>query len=189
MAPTNLITKKSPGECLFHDLREDLSGILQYENKPSNLKSLAWAIFGSDAYPIMILFRIRMWARKFRIPVIGRLLRGLQTALYGIELGSEISLGHGVYFIHSVGIVIGGDSKVGDRCVFMGSNTIGAARFDGKGPVLGERVIVGAGARILGPINIGPAAIVGANAVVVKDIPAASLALGIPAISKPRVVE
>lgn len=165
---------------IFQQITADLRGILAYERKSLTLKAFLWALFGIDAWWIMILFRKRQWARRWHIPFVGRFLRGVQTALYGIELGIDIELGSGVYFVHPVGVVIGGQSRVGEGCVFMGSNTVGAAR-GGESPTIGANCVVGAGARILGNITVGEKCFIGANAVVTQDIEANSVAVGIPA--------
>lgn len=133
-----------------------------------------------DAFPILALTRVREIARRFHIVGMNRVLRLSQMALYGIEIGNQVVLGHGVYFVHSMGIIIGGDSRIGDRVRFMGNNTVGTAKDNGY-PVIGNDVMIGAGARILGPVHIGDGAHIGANAVVLTDIPAGAVALGIPA--------
>jgi serine O-acetyltransferase len=108
------------------------------------------------------------------------------SAIYGLEVGNAVTLGYGVDFVHPVGVVIGGDAKVGNRVKFMGGNTVGTAKENGH-PVIEDDVIVGAGARILGPVHIGARAVIGANAVVVEDVPADTIVGGIPAKPlKPR---
>ncbi len=134
----------------------------------------------TDAWIILMLFRLRMRVLRWRIPVVNRVLRLMQMVFGGVELGNEITLGEGVYFIHSLGTVIGGDARVGHRVRFLGNNTVGAARDDGY-PVIGDDVEVGCGARILGPVRIGNGAIIGANAVVLTDIPPGAVAVGMPA--------
>ena len=109
----------------------------------------------------------------------------VQMALYNIEISKEARIGEGVYFMHTNGIVIGGDAKIGARTIFLGSITIG--NLDNRGyPTIGEDVIIGAGARILGPITIGDRARIGANAVVVRDVPAGATAVGVPAVVRPE---
>lgn len=134
----------------------------------------------TDAWLILLLFRLRTRALRYRIPVVNRLLRLMQMMFGGVELGNDITLGQGVYFIHSLGTVVGGNARVGDRVRFLGNNTVGTARDNGY-PVIGNDVEVGCGARILGPVTIGDGAIIGANAVVIADVPAGAVAVGIPA--------
>lgn len=135
----------------------------------------------SDGYQILVMQRLRERCRKFHVPLANHLLRRLSTGLFGIEIGNQVTLGEGVSFVHPIGIVIGGDAKIGDRVRFMGNNTIGTAKDNGY-PVIEDDVLVGAGARVLGPVRIGKGATIGANAVVLQDVPAGATAVGIPAV-------
>jgi serine O-acetyltransferase len=105
--------------------------------------------------------------------------------MFGIEIARDAELGEGVVFLHTVGIVIGGDSRIGDRVVFLGGNTIGTINNSGY-PRIGNDVVIGAGARVLGPVTVGDGASIGANAVVLRDVPAGFVALGVPAVARPR---
>jgi len=138
------------------------------------------AVLLYDSFVVTATTRVRQLARRWRIPVVNRALRLAQTALYGIEIGKDVQLGHGVYFVHSVGTVIGGNAQIGDRVTLMGSNTVGTNKDDGY-PVIEDDVVIGAGARILGPVRIGARSVIGANAVVREDVPPDSVAVGIPA--------
>lgn len=144
----------------------------------------------SDSFRIVGLSRVREAARKYRVPVINRALRLWQMAIYGIEIGKNVELGEGVYFVHTLGIIIGGDAKIGNRVRFMGNNTVGTAKDDGY-PEVGDDVIIGCGARILGNIKVGRGAIIGANAVVIEDVPAGATVVGVPArvVSSPVKAE
>jgi serine O-acetyltransferase len=190
LRPSHELTQEShqlnsrPGERFFFDIKEDLKCILAHHDLKITPRNILWALFGMDAYPILLLFRLRMLARRYRIPLVNRLLRGVQTALYSIELGSEITLGHGVYFVHSLGTVVGQASVIGKACVFYGNNTVGGGRDSGS-PRLGMNVKIGAGARILGSVDIGDSASIGANAVVLKDVPRFTVAVGVPATIVP----
>lgn len=133
-----------------------------------------------DGYKVLLTTRLRESARKWHVPGVNHALRLATTVLYGIEIGNEIELGDGVNFAHTLGTVIGGTSKVGARVKFMGNNTVGTAKDNGC-PVIEDDVVVGCGARILGPIRIGKGAYIGANAVVLSDVPAGAVVSGIPA--------
>jgi serine O-acetyltransferase len=109
----------------------------------------------------------------------------MQMAIYGIEIAKDVELGEGVYFMHTLGVVIGGDARIGARTLFLGNITVGNLENRGY-PTIGEDVIIGAGARILGPVTIGAGARIGANAVVVSDVPMGATAVGIPAVVKVR---
>jgi serine acetyltransferase len=138
-----------------------------------------------DGSQVLFLSRLREAAARMGVPVAGSLLRRLQTTLFGVEIARNVRLGEGVVFLHTVGIVIGGDSRIGDRVVFLGGNTIGSVSDRGY-PRIGNDVTIGAGARVLGPVTIGDGASIGANAVVVSDVPAGATALGVPAVVRSR---
>ncbi len=138
-----------------------------------------------DGSQALILSRLRQAGRRWHIPMFGSMVRRFQTALFGIEIASDVRLGEGVVFLHTVGVVIGGDARIGDRVVFLGGNTVGTIDWKGY-PRIGNDVIIGAGARILGPITIGDGATIGANAVVVSDVPPGTTAVGVPAVIRTR---
>lgn len=103
--------------------------------------------------------------------------------IYGIELPWSVQLGRGVVIEHQGGIVIHGASVIGDRCILRQGCTLGIRRLSdtAAAPLLEEGVELGAGAVLLGRIRIGRGARIGANAVVLEDVPAGAMALGVPA--------
>jgi len=134
----------------------------------------------SDGFQLLVLQRLRERVRRHRIPLANHLLRRLTTTVFGVEVGNHVKVGDGVSFVHPVGVVIGGTAVVGDRVRFMGGNTVGTAKDNGY-PVIEEDVTLGAGARVLGPVRVGRGASIGANAVVLQDVPPGGVAVGIPA--------
>ena len=103
--------------------------------------------------------------------------------IYGIELPYTVALGRRVVFEHQGGIIIHGNSAIGDDCIIRQNCTLGIRRMTelDKAPTLKAGVSLGAGAVVLGPVIIGERCAVGANAVVLSDVPARSLAVGVPA--------
>jgi len=176
-----------PGQVsqLFRALVSDAVEVTRSERGQVSAKGLAAMVLGSDAYRVLALQRLREAARGLRILGGNHALRMVQTAMLGVEIGKDVELGRGVYFVHSLGTVVGGDARVGNRVRFYGNNTVGTAKDDGY-PVIEDDVWVGAGARILGPITIGARSRIGANAVVLQDVPPDSVAVGIPARILPR---
>lgn len=134
-----------------------------------------------DGSQVLMLSRLRSAARRWHVPLVPTLLRRVQTALFGVEISRDVVLGEGVIFVHTVGVVIGGTAAIGDRVMFLGSNTLGTLGKKGY-PTIGNDVIIGAGARILGPVHVGDGAAIGANAVVLQDVPPGATALGVPAV-------
>jgi serine acetyltransferase len=144
-------------------------------------RAIARAVLLYDPFAVLASTRVREAARRLHLPLVNRLLRIAQTAVYGIEIGKDVELGPGVFFVHPLGTVIGGDARVGARVRFMGSNTVGTAKDNGY-PVIEDDVVVGCGARILGPVRVGARAVIGANAVVLHDVPPDAVATGVPAV-------
>jgi serine O-acetyltransferase len=165
---------------MWRTLAEDARELARAMGGSGDRRSLVRAVFTCDSYLILLLWRLRIGALRWRIPLLNNLLRRVQTVFFGIELGKEITLGRGVFFVHPIGITVGGDSKVGDRVRFMGCNTVGTARGSGH-PVVEDDVTLGAGARVLGPVRVGARAVIGANAVVLSDVPPDSVVVGMPA--------
>ena len=127
------------------------------------------------------------WRMSIRTPWIRRPLSLLYKilfrrccAIYGIELPYTVVLGEGVIFEHQQGIVIHGNSVIGDECIIRHGVTLGNRYLSAPhdAPVLGKRVNVGAGAVLLGAITVGDEAQVGANAVVLEDVPAGATVIG-----------
>jgi serine O-acetyltransferase len=143
-------------------------------------KTAAKAALSQDGYKVLFFSRVREAARTWNIPFVNHVLRLATTVIYGIEIESTVELGEGINFAHTVGTVIGGTSKIGARVKFMGNNTVGTAKDDGC-PVIEDDVVVGCGARVLGPIRVGRGAVIGANAVVLHDVPPGAVVSGIPA--------
>ena len=144
----------------------------------------------------MIVYRFGRWrytlsSRIVRIPfsILYKALKIVSESLTGTELPCEVPIGRRLRIEHSFDIVVSGDAVIGDDVVLRNGVTIGL-RHEGKrgAPVIGNRVDIGAGAKLLGPIHIGDDVSIGANAVVIRDVPANSIAVGVPARILPKQV-
>ncbi|HAX76123.1 MAG TPA: serine acetyltransferase [Cyanobacteria bacterium UBA11372] len=131
------------------------------------------------------VWRMKIEPKLLRAPfsILYRMLYRKIRNTYGIELPYTVKLGRRVIFEHQHGIVIHGYSEIGDDCYIRQGVTIGNRYLDRplEAPKLGDRVNVGAGAKILGAVTIGDDVNIGANAVVLSDIPSGMTAVGIPA--------
>jgi serine O-acetyltransferase len=170
---------------MLQQLRTDVAQLAIAATGDGSARQQAAVILHSDAFRIMAMQRLREAARALHVPLANHLVRVAQMAMYAIEINTDVTLGEGVYFVHSLGIIIGGDARIGNRVRFYGNNTVGTVHDDGY-PVIEDDVWVGAGARILGPIRIGARARIGANAVVLHDVPPDHVAAGVPATVRPR---
>lgn len=138
---------------------------------------------------VMLVYRLGRWRygidnRVLRWPfsVLYKLLKVLSQILTGIDLPCETRVGRRFLIEHFGGIIISGDAVFGDDCVVRNGVTVGLRHRGVRGaPVIGDRVDIGAGAKVLGPIRIGDDVAIGANAVVIQDVPAGHLAVGVPA--------
>lgn len=112
-----------------------------------------------------------------------RLLSQATRVLTGVEIHPAAIIGRRFFIDHAMGVVIGETTEIGDDVMLYHGVTLGGRSADGgkRHPTLGNGVTVGAGAKILGPVLVDDAAQVGANAVVVHDVPAGSIAVGVPA--------
>lgn len=107
--------------------------------------------------------------------------------LTGIEIPCEARIGRRCRIEHHSGIIVNGTAVLGDDVVLRNGVTIGVRRTDAPGsPVIGDRVDIGAGAKLLGAIRIGDDVVIGANAVVLTDVPSGAVAVGVPAVIKRR---
>ena len=125
-----------------------------------------------------------LWERRFRFAA--RALSQLTRLLTGIEIHPGATIGRRLFIDHGMGVVVGETAEVGDDVMLYHGVTLGGRTRDGgkRHPTLGAGVVVGAGAKVLGPISIGAGAAIGANAVVTKDAPEDSVLVGVPATQR-----
>ena len=127
-----------------------------------------------------------LWSHGARTPA--RVLSSMARAVTGVDIHPEATIGRRVFIDHATGVVIGQTAEVGnDVVIFHGVTLGGVAMTPGKRhPTVGEHVMIGAGAKVLGPITVGAGVKIGANAVVVKDVPCGNVAIGVPARLLPK---
>lgn len=146
-----------------------------------------WSVPGFQAIAV---YRLGRWyktlkPRLLRVPfaLVARPMHVFVRNVYGIELPFSASIGRRVVIYHQHGIVIHGNSVIGDDCIIRQGVTLGIRSMDRltAAPVLGNGVDIGCGAKILGGVQIGDGAKIGANAVVLNNVPARTTAIGVPA--------
>ncbi len=128
------------------------------------------------------LHRLAHWLYKLGVPVIPRLISQISRFLTGIEIHPGAQIGSGAFIDHGMGVVIGETTIIGKNClIYQGVTLGGTGKETGKRhPTLGDNVVVGAGAKVLGNITIGDNVRIGAGSVVVKDVPPNCTVVGIP---------
>jgi serine O-acetyltransferase len=135
----------------------------------------------------IVLCRVSRSSMQAGIPLLPKMLGGLNLVLFGLEVATSCEIGPGIFFPHTVGTVIGARCLGSNVTIFQGV-TLGARRLDmhfdpEKRPEVGDNVTLGSGSKILGGIRIGDNAVVGANVVVVQSVAANTRVTGIPAQS------
>jgi serine O-acetyltransferase len=157
-----------------------------------------WVTYDRDIWRqglwVMAVYRFGRWRYGFRnrilrapLSFIYKLLFKFIQIITGIELPCEANVGSRLRIDHFGGVIISGDAAFGDDVVIRNGVTIGLLRTGVRGsPRIGNRVDIGAGAKILGLITVGDDTMIGANAVVLRDVPPNSLAIGVPARIIPR---
>lgn len=143
-----------------------------------------WACIFSMELQAVLVYRLQAWLRQHRIPVLPGLCRRLTMLLAGVTIGDFTIIGPGLRLNHGH-VVIDGFTALGRECsispfVTIGLDT-GGATPDFQGPKIGGNVFIGTGAKVLGPITVGDNARIGANAVVLTDVPKDCTAVGVPA--------
>ena len=130
----------------------------------------------------IILYRIAHPLYLMNVPILPRLISQFARFLTGIEIHPGAAIGKGLFIDHGMGVVIGETSMIGDNVtLFQGVTLGGTGKEKGKRhPTLGDNVVVGTGAKVLGNIAIGDNVAIGANAVVIKDVPSNSTVVGVP---------
>jgi serine O-acetyltransferase len=149
---------------------------------------------GAQGFWVMIVYRFGRWRYGVRPAIVRKafslayhVLFKLTQIVTGIELPCEVEVGRNFVIDHFGGIIISGFARFGDDCRIRNGVVVGLRRIDDKrAPVIGNNVDIGAGAKLLGPIRIGNDVLIGANAVVLCDVPDESIAVGVPAVVKPR---
>ena len=133
--------------------------------------------------------RMSHWLWRHEFWLLGRFSSHIARWLTGIEIHPAAQIGRRLVIDHGMGVVIGETAVVGDDCYFYHQVTLGVARAIGgkRHPSVGNNVIIGAGAKVLGPIKVGDNARVGANSVVLEDVPSDTTVVGIPARPVDRV--
>jgi serine O-acetyltransferase len=169
---------------MFTRLKQDIAVVFERDPAARN----TWEVI--TCYPglhALLFHRLAHWLWEYGLKWLARLTSHLGRWLTGIEIHPGAHIGQRFFIDHGMGVVIGETAEIGDDCTLYHGVTLGGTSWN-KGkrhPTLGDGVVVGAGAKILGPITVGAGAKIGSNAVVVKEVPPGATAIGIPA----RIVE
>jgi len=160
-------------------LRADIRIIFERDPAARNWLEVLFCYPGLQA---LLFHRLAHWLYDIGLPFIPRLISHIARFLTGIEIHPGATIGHGVFIDHGMGVVIGETAIVGDYAlIYQGVTLGGTGKQSGKRhPTLGENVVVGAGAKVLGNIQIGNNVRIGAGSVVLRDVPTDCTVVGVP---------
>lgn len=164
---------------MLQNLRDDFKAV--FERDPA-VRSVLEIIFCYPGFHAMLFHRLAhaLWER--RLYFLGRFTSHVGRFLTGIEIHPGAKIGRGFFIDHGMGVVIGETAEIGDNCTLYHGVTLGGTSWakEKRHPTLGNNVIIGSGAKVLGPFKVGDNSKVGSNSVVVKEVPVSSTVVGVP---------
>lgn len=165
---------------MFRQIREDLNAFM--ERDPA-ARSKAEIFFLYNGFHAVLFYRLSHWLYRHRRYFLARWVSQYAKFRTGVEIHPAAQIGRGLCIDHGTGIVIGETTVIGDNCLLYQGVTLGGTGKEGgkRHPTLGNNVMVGCGAKILGPFTIGDHSKIAANAVVLEEVPPHSTAVGVPA--------
>ena len=168
---------------VFKELYEDAKNI---KEKDPACRNVLEAIILYPGFHILVFHRIAHFFYKHKFLFIARLVSQIGRFFTGIEIQKKKKIGRRLFIDHGMGIVIGETATVGNDCIIYHNATLGGTGKDKykRHPDLGNNVMVGSGAKVLGPIKIGNNVKIGANAVILKNVPDNVTVVGVPGVEK-----
>lgn len=167
-------------EKLIESVKSDIESVKRRDPAARSTIEILLTYSGLHA---IIMYRVAHWFHTRKMFVIARCISQFARFLTGIEIHPGAKIGKGFFIDHGAGVVIGETTEIGDNClIYQGVTLGGTGKEKGKRhPTLGNNVMVGSGARVLGPFKVGDNAKIAANAVVLEEVPPNCTAVGVPA--------
>ncbi len=164
---------------MFSQLKEDLKVV--FERDPA-VRNVFEIIFCYPGFHAIYFYRVSHWLWTHQLKFLGRLVSHFGRFLTGIEIHPGATIGRGFFIDHGMGVVIGETAEIGDNCTIYHGVTLGGTSWakEKRHPTLGNNIVIGSGAKILGPFTVGDDSKIGSNSVVVKEVPATATVVGIP---------
>ena len=163
---------------MWENLKADTRRLREIKTKGAPWYVIESLLF-ETGYQAVVLHRIAHWFKSKGVPVLGPLVARYNQFLTGVDIAPAAKFGPGLRISHGTGIVVGNAVEVGSDCLMMQSVTLGAptmARI-AEMPKLGDRVVLGAQASVIGPVVVGDDVFIGAHALVTRDVPSNSKVL------------
>jgi serine O-acetyltransferase len=166
---------------LAREVREDLTAAQQRDPAARSVGRLEM-LLTYGGVQALLLHRVSHALHQAGVPLLPRLLAYVTTSVTGVEIHPAARIGRGLFIDHGAGVVIGETAEVGDDVTIYQGVTLGGTGFarGKRHPTVGDEVMIGAGAKLLGPIEVGGRSKIGANSVVIHDVPPNSTVVGNP---------
>ncbi|MBC7197282.1 MAG: serine O-acetyltransferase [Deferribacterales bacterium] len=164
---------------MFKRLKEEINTVFQ---RDPAARSTLEIIFCYPGFHALIFYRFSHWLWEKKLYFLGRFVSHIGRFLTGIEIHPGAKIGKNFFIDHGMGVVIGETAEIGDNVTIYHGVTLGGVSLN-KGkrhPTIGNNVIIGSGAKILGPFKVGDNSKIGSNSVVIKEVPENSTVVGIP---------
>jgi len=164
---------------MFSHLKDDLRAV--FDRDPA-VRSVFEIFFCYPGFHAMLFYRLAHWFWNHQFKFLGRFVSHLGRFMTGIEIHPGARIGRGFFIDHGMGVVIGETAEIGENCTLYHGVTLGGTSWakEKRHPTLGDNVIIGSGAKVLGPFKVGNNSKIGSNSVVVKEVPESATVVGIP---------
>lgn len=164
---------------MFKNLRDDINSVFERDPAARNAMEIIFCYPGLHA---LWIYRIAHWFWINELFFLGRFISHIGRFLTGIEIHPGAKIGRKFFIDHGMGVVIGETAEIGDNVTLYHGVTLGGVTWDKvkRHPTLGDNVVIGSGAKVLGPFTVGKGAKIGSNSVVVKEVPENATVVGIP---------
>lgn len=165
--------------CMFRRMNEDIEAV--FNNDPAARGSLE-VVFTYSGLHALWSHRVAHWFYKKRLYTLARIISQTNRFFTGIEIHPGATIGRRLFIDHGMGVVIGETCEIGDDVIlYQGVTLGGTGKEEGKRhPTIGNKVVIGSGAKVLGSIKVGDYSNIGANAVVLREVPPNSTVVGVP---------
>lgn len=165
---------------MFDTIKKDIELIKERDPAARSTFEIILTYSGLHA---LVGYRLSHWFYERKLFTVARIISQTSRFITGIEIHPGAKIGKGLFIDHGMGVVIGETAEIGDNClIYQGATLGGTGKQHGKRhPTLGNNVMIGAGAKVLGPFKVGDNAKIASNAVVLAEVPANTTAVGVPA--------
>jgi len=164
---------------MFENIRSDFKAVFDRDPAATKVSTVILTYAGFHA---IVLHRLSHWFWRKGVPFLPPLISSFSRFLTGIEIHPAANIGKGFFIDHGMGVVIGETTEIGENVTLFQSVTLGGTggQRGKRHPTIGHHVMIGAGAKVFGPITVGDHVKIGANAVVLESVPPNSTVVGIP---------